>query len=116
MGPNEIKYGDVFWIDFSRVFPIAKNKHYQKGRRMAVVVSNDKNNEHCDLIGLIPLTTKKDHLPQHTRIRIFGIDNYVLSEQIVTISKEFLIKKVLSLNEYNVDKVKQSMRIQFNLW
>lgn len=116
MGPNEIKYGDVFWIDFSRVFPLAKNEHYQKGRRMAVVVSNNKNNEYCDLIGVIPLTTKKDHLPQHTKIRIFGIDNYVLAEQMVTISKEFLIKKVLSLNEYNINKVKQSMRIQFNLY
>lgn len=115
MGPNEIKYGDVFWINFDYVFPVAKSKHYQKGRRMGVVVSNDKNNEHCDLIGVIPLTTKKDHLPQHTKIRIFGIDNYVLAEQMVTMSKEFLLRKVISLNEYSVEQVRKSMRIQFNL-
>ena len=47
-------------------------QHKQSGLRPCIIVSNDFNNSFCDLVTIIPVTTKKDNLPQHRSIMLRG--------------------------------------------
>ena len=80
-----------------------------------IIVSNDFNNYFCDLVTIIPVTTKKDNLPQHRSIMLRGRKNYILPEQITTIPKKWLKEKMCHLNDANIQEVKMSMKIQYNL-
>ena len=56
---TDVKYGDIFLIDFDG----AKFSE-QCGKRPALVVSNDKGNQHSPTMLVVPLTTKnKKNLP-----------------------------------------------------
>lgn len=111
---EQVKYGDVFWVDLDDL-RTGLYHHKQKGIRPCVIVSNNKNNNYCELLQIIPLSTKKDHLPQHKGIVIKGTINYLLSEQIMTIHRSLIRDKMCHLNEKNLLKVRESMKIQFNL-
>lgn len=111
---NQVKYGDVFWVDLNNRCTGNYN-HKQKGIRPRVIIGNNENNNYCELLQIIPLSTKKDHLPQHKSIMIKGVVNYPLPEQIMTIHRSLIRGKMCHLNEENLLKVRESMRIQFNL-
>lgn len=111
---NQVKYGDVFWVDLNNRCTGNYN-HKQKGIRPCVIIGNNENNNYCELLQIIPLSTKKDHLPQHKGIVIKGTINYLLSEQIMTIHRSLIRDKMCHLNEKNLLKVRESMKIQFNL-
>ena len=111
---EQVKYGDVFWVDLDDI-RTGMYEHKQKGIRPCVIVSNNENNLYCDLVQIIPLTTKKDHLPQHRSIVIQRVVNYTLSEQITTIHRTLLKEKLCHLNDDSMLYVRESMRIQFNL-
>ena len=56
------KRGDIYYVDFGN----QKNSHIQQGIRPAIVVSNNKANDHSHLVTVVPLTKqvqKKKHLP-----------------------------------------------------
>lgn len=80
--------GDVYWVNFNKIFPTSN--HYQLGRRPAIIVSNNFNNDNCSNVLIIPCTTKKDNLPQHTYLRMNGKTNYVLPEMLTTIDTSYL--------------------------
>ena len=104
--------GDVFIIDMSKITP--DMEHYQKGNRPAVVVGNDSNNKFCDLVQMIPLTTKKDNLPQHVPVYVKGRLSYAMPEMIVTVHKILLEKWITNLKkDRQYENIKKSMRIQF---
>lgn len=111
---EQVKYGDVFWVDLDDI-RTGFYSHKQKGFRPCVIVSNNENNLYCDLVQIIPLTTKKDHLPQHKSILIRKTINYALPEQIMTIHKLLLKEKLCHLNDDYILNIRESMRIQFNL-
>lgn len=57
------KQGDIIFMDFS-----PQQGHEQKGRRPAIVLSNDILNQHSPLALVCPITnTDKDH-PFHIRL------------------------------------------------
>lgn len=105
-------YGDVYWVDLNNKCT-GDFKHKQVGIRPCVIVSNDCNNHYCDLVSVIPLTTKRDFLPQHKKIFVKGKMNYVLPEQILTIEKKQLLDWHYHI--YNMTPIQQAMKIQFNL-
>ena len=111
---NQVKYGDVFWIDLDDL-RTGLYHHKQKGIRPCVIVGNNENNNYCELLQIIPLSTKKDHLPQHKGIVIKGVINYLLPEQIMTIHRSLIRDKMCHLNEKSLLKVREAMKIQFNL-
>ena len=89
----KISKGDVFWVDFSKVFP--DGEHYQRGIRPAVIVSNNYNNSNCTTVNVVPLTTRNDGLPQHRYVDIQnGLRQYILPEMITTIDKKYLGNKL----------------------
>lgn len=107
---------DIFWVDLDKVFPQSSKNHYQKGLRPCIVVSNNKNNIHSDMVQIVPLTTKYDNLPQHRYFYIHDIKNYILPEQITTVEKSILTDKYFTLYEEYFKQVEIAMKIQFGMW
>ena len=109
-----IRYGEVYYVDFNKIQSDVPN--IQHGIRPAVIVSNNKNNAFCNLVTVIPLTTKKDSLPQHQAINVRNLKNYLMPECIMTISKERLNDKIWTIyDSSDLKKIKKCMKIQFNM-
>ena len=89
------KRGDIYFVDFGQ--NIESNK--QCGIRPAVIVSNNRANEHSPVITVVPLTGrtyKKRFLPTHVFIpRSCGLDrnSLALAEQVEAIDKKNLLEK-----------------------
>ena len=108
-----VKQRQVYWVDLEKVFP--KDKHYQKGIRPCLIVSNNFNNAYCDLVTVIPLTTQEDNLPQHRWIYVNHKKNYILPEMIVTIDKKYLLRYYGHINKWYYKQVLKAMETQFGM-
>lgn len=80
----EIKRGDVYYIE-----SIYSTGSEQRGGRPAIIVSNEKNNQHSTTVEVVYLTTQpKNDLPTHVTIRSLSRESVALCEQITTVSTE----------------------------
>lgn len=78
------KRGDIYYVERST---FAGSE--QAAGRPAVIVSNNKNNEHSDTVEVVYLTTQpKNDLPTHVLIRSLSRESIAICEQITTVSKE----------------------------
>lgn len=81
---KRMKRGEIYYIA-----PIVQRGSEQKGGRPAIIVSNDKCNEHSDVLEVVYLTTKqKSDLPTHVTIRSSERESTALCEQITPVAKE----------------------------
>jgi mRNA interferase MazF len=70
--------GDIVWLDFT-----PQSGREQRGRRPAMVVSNDFFNSRTGLSLVCPITSSKRDNPLHTRINNIGkITGYIMVEQL----------------------------------
>lgn len=112
-----VRRGDIYLIDFGKVEGVSS---IQKGIRPGIVVSNDANNQYSTTLCVIPLTSnmKHTHLPTHVTL---GVENGLLkpsmamTEQIITIDKSALLKKVGQCTNDTIHKLNAGMRIQLGL-
>ncbi len=72
--------GDFVIITFD-----PQSGHEQKGRRPALVVSNDLFNQHTGLAVVCPVTHTNRNIPFHVSIEGCGITGYVMVEQMKSI-------------------------------
>lgn len=80
----QIKRGDIFYVGGGYA-----TESEQRAGRPAIVVSNDKNNEHSPTVEMIYLTTKpKRDLPTHVLIHSLSRDSIAICEQIMTVAIE----------------------------
>lgn len=80
----EIKRGDIYYID-----SIYSTGSEQRGGRPAIIVSNDKNNQHSTTVEIVYLTTQpKTSLPTHVTIRSSTRESIALCEAVHTVSTE----------------------------
>lgn len=95
---EEISRGDVYWC-----FP--RNSSY--GRRLYVVVSNYKACKYSNTILMCPLTTKqKKKLPTHVILEdVLGRTATVLTENIVQMNKKDIMDYVVTLSEYEMERL-----------
>lgn len=109
-----VRRGDIYIVDFDKVFP--EGKHYQRGRRPCVVTSNDKANEFCELVNVVPLTSKKKHLPQqlkvHSECLTHNGESYLLPECSTCIDKRYLEYKMGYLTVKEMKVVERAIKIQ----
>lgn len=106
----EVKKYDILYVDFGDTVGSV-----QKGKRFAVVVSNNIGNKHSTTIMVVPTTTKKKHnLPTHMNIMIER-ESTVLTENILTISKEQIIKKHGHLSNDDMKKLDRCLKIALGL-
>lgn len=77
-----VKRGEIYYVTRG-----VQTGSEQETGRPAIVVSNDKNNEHSSVIEVVYLTTKeKNDLPTHVVIRATGTQSIALCEQVYSVS------------------------------
>lgn len=108
--------GDIFWAELEG----EAGSSMQTGRRPVLVISNDRANQHSPIIPIIPITSKmgKAKLPTHVLIEKCGLSkpSIVLAEQITSISKNKLERKIGSIQKtIYVGLVRKAIQIQLNL-
>lgn len=110
-----VKRGDIFYADLG---PVIGSE--QDGIRPIVIIQNDIGNKYSPtVIGLAITTKTKSNIPTHIPITVkesgLSQDSVILVEQIRTIDKCRLINKVGYLNQNIMDKVKDALKISFNI-
>lgn len=112
----EIKRGDILLVNFEPV------KGREQGRvRPAVVIQNNILNENSPLTIVAPITSKiylKEY-PTNVFIQkeesVLDRDSTILLNQIRTIDKRRIIKRLGLLNFYQMDKVNSALKISLGL-
>jgi mRNA interferase MazF len=112
----EIKRGDIFLTNFEQV------KGAEQGRiRPALVIQNDLSNKFSPITIAIPITSKNYEKIYPTNVLIkreeSGLknDSTILTNQIRTIDKRRLIKKLGILDSFIMKKVDMALKISLGL-
>lgn len=110
---NKEKYyrGDIVWADN---YPGLNN--IQCGRRPYLIISNNKCNETSNIFTAIPLTSQcKKYIPTHYYLKLNGIQNIVLVEQITCISQSNVVEYIDTIDDYDLLKIEEKIKIQLGL-
>ena len=79
-----MKRGEIYFIRSN----YQEEGSEQRANRPAVIISNDKNNEHSEIVEVVYMTTRpKTDLPTHVLTRSALSPSTILCEQIHTVSK-----------------------------
>ena len=90
--------------------------------RPVIVVSNDKNNEFSGTVTVLPITSK--NLKRIYPFEVFlpkgsgnlPKDSKVKADQIRTLDKARLVKRIGRLDKKDIDEIGKAMRIHLGLW
>lgn len=100
------KLGDIFIVDFGE-----KKNNVQSGFRPAIIVSNNLGNLNSPNVIVVPITSKmkKMNMPTHILIKKsqngLKCDSIALCENLLTVSKEQLIKRIGTLNPADMSNI-----------
>lgn len=89
----ELIRGSIVVVNFKDINGAVQGKH------MAVIISNNKNNQYSNLVQVVPITSsKKGNIPTHVMLERDSLNKvcWVLCEQIRTANKE-------DIEDYTVD-------------
>ncbi len=100
-----IKQYDVFLIS-----PDPAIGHEIKKLSPCVVVSPDEMNEHISTVIIAPMTTKSHSYPTRVTVKFMGKDGYVVLDQIRTVDKKRLVKKLGKINQNTINNVKSIIK------
>jgi mRNA interferase MazF len=75
--------------------------------RPCVIVSPDEMNKHIGTIIIAPMTTESHKYPTRLEINLQNKKGWIVLDQIRTIDKQRLIKKVGEIDENDVQKIKE---------
>jgi mRNA interferase MazF len=112
----EVKRGFIFFADLS---PVVGSE--QGGVRPVLIVQNDVGNRYSPTVVVSAITSQIDKakLPTHVEINAaeynLDKDSVILLEQIRTIDKQRLQKKVTELDDRIMQRVDESLRISLGL-
>lgn len=91
----------------------------QKGFRPVVIVSNEMNNEHAKTVTILPITSKlsKHNIPTHYIVNVDFLTktSIVVAEQIRTVDKSRLERKIGHFDDGHMKKINNIMRIQLGV-
>ncbi len=110
-----VKRGDIFYANLS---PVVGSE--QDGIRPVLIIQNDVGNKYSPTVIAIAITSKqKPILPTHILIKSSesGLekDSVVLVEQIRTLDKSRLIRKVGHLSNRTMELIKESIKTNLKL-
>ncbi|GMO50508.1 MAG: type II toxin-antitoxin system PemK/MazF family toxin [Termitinemataceae bacterium] len=80
--------------------------HEIQKTRPCVIVSPNEMNEHIETIIIAPMTTKSHNYPTRIGINFQNKAGWIVLDQIRTVDKKRLIKKIGKLNKDKVSEVK----------
>ncbi len=111
-----VRRGDVFYAELN---PVVGSE--QGGTRPVLIVQNDIGNQYSPTTVIAAITSQiqKAKLPTHVEIDskkgAFDRDSVILLEQIRTIDKSRLKKKIAFLDDEVMQKVNQGLEISLGL-
>ena len=108
---NMVNRGEVWWVNFSQSI----GGEIQK-TRPAVIVSNDYSNRSLNRVQVVPITSNVSKCyPCEAYVTIDNNRAKAMADQLTTISKERLSKKLTSLSNDEILKIGQAIKLQLNL-
>ena len=106
--------GEVYLVDFGQGFGSE-----QGGIRPAVIVQNNIGNKYSPTTIVVPVTSRqtKAHIPTHVRIKgaCFTKKSLALTEQVVTIDKRRIIRKMGNIRFKSLLKIGTALVIGLGL-
>lgn len=105
--------GDVYYADLNPVKGCE-----QGGVRPVVILQNDIGNKYSSTTIVAPITTgKKSYVPMHVKLKESFLvkDSTLLLEQIRTIDKQRLIKRIGTLSRKNKNEIEKVLDKNFYL-
>ena len=113
---GEVKKGEVYryWIWKHE----AVGTEIKKEKRLGVIISTDKLNKWDKRFVITPLTSKKLGEIYHYEVRTFIDSKHgkALIDQVKTIDKKRLLKKLGELTEKEMDAIYEKLLGIFDLW
>ncbi|GMO43989.1 MAG: type II toxin-antitoxin system PemK/MazF family toxin [Termitinemataceae bacterium] len=80
--------------------------HEIQKARPCVIVSPNEMNEHIETIIIVPMTTKSHKYPTRIEINFQNKTGWIVLDQIRTVDKRRLIKKIGELNKSKATEIK----------
>ena len=110
-----IKRGDIYYADLS---PVVGSE--QDGIRPVLIVQNDFGNKYSPTVIAVAITTQNKarlptHIPINKSVSKLPKNSIILVEQIRTLDKSRLKNKIGCLDEKTMLKVKEALKISFNI-
>ncbi len=84
-----------------------------KKTRPCVIISPDEMNKYLDTVVIAPITSKSKNYPTRIRIDLEGQENWVVIDQIRTIDKSRLTKKVGRIGQKETASIKHVIKETF---
>jgi mRNA interferase MazF len=106
-----MKRGEVWWVSFD---PAVGGEI--KKQRPAVIVSNDAANAHLNRVQVVPLTSRVTKVyPSEALVTFAGKQSKAMADQLTTVSKLRLINFGGELNQREMRRLEQAIKIQLDL-
>ena len=104
--------GDVWWVNFE---PSIGGEIRKK--RPAIIISNNASNKFLNRVQVIPITSNTDRLfPSEAYVTIAGKKGKAMADQLATVSKQRLSKRIGSVSNDEMDMVAEAIKTQLDLF
>jgi len=106
--------GDIYWVEFPKK-ESQKKVHTIQEDHPAVIISNNKQNQFSPVITVLPVTSQLDKTCPFEVLINLDRPSKVLLDQITTIDKVYVKKKITSLTEKEIMGIEQKLHITLAL-
>lgn len=110
MAVEEVKRGEIYMATFDINDTVGSE---QSGNRPVIILQNDTGNKHSPTTIVAFLTSSPNKRINHLHVRVENIDSTILLEQIRTISKFRLGRKIGELSES--DMIQVNIKLAYSL-
>ncbi|MFH1762258.1 MAG: type II toxin-antitoxin system PemK/MazF family toxin, partial [bacterium] len=84
--------------------------HEIKKSRPCVVISPDEMNKHISTVIIAPMTTNSHEYPSRIPVYFQKINGFIILDQIRTIDKQRIIRKLGQIQKETTDKIKLTIK------
>ncbi len=108
---NFPKRGEIYWVNLDPTVGSEINK-----KRPAIIISNDAGNEFSRRVIIAPITSKASKIfPFDVAIQVGSKKGKILLDQVRSIDKIRLGKKIESCDSEILDQINEVLKIVFSL-